>query len=185
MPSYFILLPPTVSAFKIYFIIVSPTPRYPTSYPVFRFTDLVRYYNRPNLLAGEHELHLRNITCGGHRRQVSVYRQHCEIIGITVTTLFLALLISIIRALSAQNNITCLRHYRFSHQRLFISLPVCLANRAYERSPTVVSPNPAWASFRNLPNHTTHVLNLMLLPKVAEKVFVFTGCQSGNTVTNP
>jgi len=61
-----------------------------------------------------------------------------------------------------QNNITCLRHCRFYHQRLFISLPVCLATRAYERPPTVVSPNPAWASFRTLSNHTTYVLSLTL-----------------------
>jgi hypothetical protein len=42
LPSYFILFLPNVSAFQIYFIIVSPTPRSP-SYPVFRFSDLGRY----------------------------------------------------------------------------------------------------------------------------------------------
>jgi hypothetical protein len=178
LPSYFILHPPTVSAFKIYFIIVSLTPRYPTSHPVFRFTDLGRYYNRPNLFAGEHELHVGNITCGGHRRQAWVYRQACENIGITVATLFLALLILIIRALSAQNNITCLWHCRFYQQRLFINLPVCLATRAYKRPPTVVSPNPAWASFRTYakPYNTCPQFNV-ITESCRERVCVYSSSE--------
>jgi hypothetical protein len=90
---------------------------------------------------------------------VWVYLQDCESNCIIVILLYLALLISIIRALSSQNSVTCLRHCRCYHQRLFISLPVCLATRAYERPPTVVSSNPAWASFRSLSNHTTYNLS--------------------------
>jgi hypothetical protein len=58
------------------------------------------WYNQPELLVGEHELHLGNVMCGGHRRHKyrSIDKTKKKINGLTVTTCLLPLFISFMHA---------------------------------------------------------------------------------------
>jgi hypothetical protein len=89
-----------------------------------------RSYNRPNLLVGEHKLHLGNIMC-----------------GVTLTTCLLPLFISFMRALSTKTTSTVYGTADKCLYNIFVSSSVCLVTRAYEGLQKTVSLNPAWTSF--------------------------------------
>jgi len=114
---------------------------------------------RPNLSVGEHDLHLGNIICGGHRkydcRSIDTdYQKNC-----IAVTMFLRTYVYVMRTLSvkSQSSVYCTENLITTGS---LALPVCCVLRlAPTEASNPVYPEPAlgWLPHQR-PPHKTDVL---------------------------